>query len=275
MRKNIKTFSILKKIMRLFLYSRMKSIQTTEKSIEIIRVKIDVNKQKLDSIISEIKMLKEKINILTIESSNSKYLANAKVALEAIKELNSSKISLEKEFSMSIEHEKELKVLNDLFALKKEQMLQYEKLSIEVRERMKHIISDFSTIYNELLTTNDSSIITARINDDYKPVINNDEYVNAAVKAPRRLYYYLSLLQLSLRHEMPFPKLLLIDTPKNFGIDHDKILKIIDSLMDFELANHEKEYQIILTINKESVSEKMKPLIVYEIDTDKLLKKVS
>jgi len=45
--------------------------------------------------------------------------------------------------------------------------------------------------------------------------------------------------------------------------------------MDFELANHEKEYQIILTINKESVSEKMKPLIVYEIDTDKLLKKVS
>ncbi|MDD3123961.1 MAG: hypothetical protein PHC62_10735 [Candidatus Izemoplasmatales bacterium] len=216
-----------------------------------------------------------KINRQYITFSLNIYFFFAKVALEAIKELNSSKISLEKEFSMSIEHEKELKVLNDLFALKKEQMLQYEKLSIEVREKMKHIISVFSTIYNELLTTNDSSIITARINDDYEPVINNDEYVNAAVKAPRRLYYYSSLLQLSLMHEMPFPKLLLIDTPKNFGIDHDKILKIIDSLMDFELANHEKEYQIILTINKEFVSEKMKPLIVYEIDTDKLLKKVS
>ncbi|MNE90002.1 hypothetical protein D3C80_1874750 [compost metagenome] len=56
----------------------------------------------------------------------------------------------------------------------------------------------------------------------------------------------MTLLALSLNEEIPFPRLLLIDTPENIGIDKDQLDILLETLISLENRLN-KDYQIILS----------------------------
>ncbi|MPN23948.1 hypothetical protein SDC9_171341 [bioreactor metagenome] len=68
----------------------------------------------------------------------------------------------------------------------------------------------------------------------YLPHINDGEYREHSAKVPKRFLYYLSLLQLSLLSDIPFPRLLLVDTPETAGIDPDSLVKMLRQISALE-----------------------------------------
>ena len=67
---------------------------------------------------------------------------------------------------------------------------------------------------------------------------------------PKRFLYYLSLLQLSLISDIPYPRLLLIDTPETAGIDLDGLVKVIRKIAELENPN-DKPFQILFSTGQD------------------------
>ncbi|MEJ8847565.1 hypothetical protein [Variovorax rhizosphaerae] len=121
------------------------------------------------------------------------------------------------------------------------------RLDLASRAELQLQIESFNRIYNDFMTSVVSDCRNAAIDTEtYLPVINNGEYREASAKVPKRFLYYLTLLQLSLLADIPFPRLLLVDTPETAGIDLDvliKMLRQVDALQNPK----DFDYQIILS----------------------------
>lgn len=131
------------------------------------------------------------------------------------------------------EHESSKLLTNELEA----------KAKIDIQDKVVKL----SSIYNKLMTDSLPDCKTARISiEDYLPIVGSGEYREASSAVSRRLMYYLALMNLSLSQEdVPFPRLLIIDTPETSGIELDNLKRCLEKIG--ELSNYGKPYQVILT----------------------------
>ncbi len=119
-------------------------------------------------------------------------------------------------------------------------------LESSLEEDMYEKVGSFSQIYNDFMRRTMQGCRDARISlDDYMPVINNGEYIEASAYVYVKFLYYLTLLEMSLqRLEIPFPRFLLVDTPDTAGIDNNKYIPLLSEMKNLEFK---QGGQVILT----------------------------
>lgn len=229
------------------LKSKIKSSETVKSSIvdmgeEIVRVEgwLSAQKNKLHSVYAEFSSLLENVDIITSYSSIENIdeeIFNDKEKLSILLQANKLEERLK-----SYAQRKELVGIE----LKKAKAT-VEKLEADAKIELLNQITSFSKKYNSLMTNSLSDCRKAIISDDnYMPIINEGSYKEASAGVHRRLLYFVTLLALSLNEEIPFPRLLLIDTPENIGIDKDQLDILLEALINIENKLN-KDYQIILS----------------------------
>jgi hypothetical protein len=153
--------------------------------------------------------------------------------------------------------------------LKKETDILLHKASDE----METLISCFNSKYLALMKDTVPNCREAQINEDYMPIINNGEHLQASAMVPTRLMYYLTLLYLSLiNSDVRFPRFLLIDTPDTAGIEDDNLLeslKAIDKILPSE--GYSEGFQIILTTAIDKYPPKYKDKVMGTLTKEKRL----
>ncbi|WP_233425633.1 hypothetical protein [Paraburkholderia kururiensis] len=121
-----------------------------------------------------------------------------------------------------------------------------KQLELASKTELSGRIAGFNEIYNNFMTKVLAGCRAARIDEDtYMPVINNGEYREASAEVPKRFLYYLTLLLMSLKSDMPFPQMLLIDTPETAGIDRDNLVLMLRQMKVLDEEN--EDYQILLS----------------------------
>jgi len=121
-----------------------------------------------------------------------------------------------------------------------------KQLELASKTELSGRIAGFNEIYNDFMTKVLARCRAARIDEDtYMPVINNGEYREASAEVPKRFLYYLTLLLMSLKSDMPFPQMLLIDTPETAGIDRDNLVLMLRQMKVLDDEN--SDYQILLS----------------------------
>lgn len=132
--------------------------------------------------------------------------------------------------------------------------------------------NDFNETYLDLMKRADSHCYSAYIGDDYMPNINSSQYRERSASVPKRLMYFLTLLIESLKNDVNFPKLLMIDTPNKEGIDKENLIKNISLLTEADLyKKNGASYQIILTTGLDTYPADFKQFVFLRLDEDKYL----
>ncbi|SFR16767.1 hypothetical protein SAMN04487773_3755 [Enterobacter sp. kpr-6] len=148
-----------------------------------------------------------------------------------------------------------------------------EKLEASSEAELIEKVDKFNKYYNHFMKASLLDCRVAEINsDDYMPLINNGDYKEASAAVHKRFLYYLTLLQLSLLDDIPFPRLLLIDTPENIGIDNINLNRMISCLDLLDNPNN-ADYQVILSTGENKYPESMKGNVIIKLnESNRLLK---
>ncbi|MBB5498776.1 AAA family ATPase [Paraburkholderia sp. MM5384-R2] len=147
-----------------------------------------------------------------------------------------------------------------------------KQLELASKTELTGRIAGFNEIYNDFMTKVLAGCRAARIDEDtYMPVINNGEYREASAEVSKRFLYYLTLLLMSLKSDMPFPQMLLIDTPETAGIDRDNLVLMLRQMKVLDEEN--RDYQILLSTGVEKFPPEYKEYVVIRLREDaKLLR---
>lgn len=114
------------------------------------------------------------------------------------------------------------------------------------RVELSSRLTGFNGIYTSLMSAVLADCRTAKIDPEtYLPIINNGEYREASADVPKRFLYYLTLLKMSIDEDIPFPRLLLIDTPETAGIDLQNLINMIRQI-DVVTAGR-SDFQVLLS----------------------------
>lgn len=153
-------------------------------------------------------------------------------------------------------------------------LAEYKELQAKADREMADQRQKFSTKYDELMRRNVQRCRTASIDSDYMPVLNAGEYREASAEVPKRLFYYLTLLYLSLEDAgVGFPRFLLIDTPETAGIDADNLIACLEELRKLVELKQPPECQVILTTGIGKYPESCKSRVFATLTkADRLLK---
>lgn len=115
-------------------------------------------------------------------------------------------------------------------------------------EDMEVSVDAFNERYQDMMKAALPDCRTARIDQDYRPIINSNEYFEASAGVPIRLMYYFTLLSISIElHYAPFPRFLLVDTPETAGIDAVNLKRAIGQLDRVLALPGEPMFQVLLT----------------------------
>lgn len=185
----------------------------------------------------------------------------------------------ESELKLLFEKDKEIKAsLGIINNIEKELIKYREKLAKlqELKENdLQKNIETFEEIYSNYLQDfydNEENNFGVKLDRNYMPILG--EYKHQSFNVPKRLFFYLSMLKMSLdiENKISFPNFLIIDTMKDEGIEINKLIKLFSYLDEFK----DKECQIIVTCGYDEYTEALKPyLIDWLSDDDNLLKKNS
>lgn len=143
------------------------------------------------------------------------------------------------------------------------------------KEDMLEKKKTFSDLYLEFMKNADKNCYAAYIGDDYMPHINMGSYRERSASVPKRLMFFLTMLIMSLKNNVNYPRFLMIDTPNKEGIDKINLIKNLEQLSKtYELrSNPNNVFQIILTTGSESYPESFKDYVFMTLENDNLLLK--
>lgn len=250
------------------LKSKVKSLETMDIALSAAKSELneldkkfkehkDINdkiKSELSQVISEIEYVTDFNDIEEIDDAillNKELISNYSQAL--ILEKNLNKYQAEKD-----------KLKKELDKAKVDVELLEASSSQELAEK----VNDFNKYYNLFMRESLMDCRKAEINsDDYMPLINNGEYKEASASVHKRFLYYVTLLQLSLLDDIPFPRILLIDTPENIGIDNENLKRMINCLSLIENPK-DLDYQVILSTGVNKYPEDLKENVVMQLSSD-------
>jgi len=227
------------------------------KSIETLQIALDSYYKEITDIKNDIELLSSKSKELTTKLKNLISSIEFSGNTELVDSLNDKILETKKEidkFSYLLEvsnqkEELELK-FNSLNKKYKKINKDFRNLHLAFVTQNKSLITDFNTIYSDLLQKSSALAKIAEINEDYMPIIDGGVYKNKSADVPLRLMYYFTILALSLKNKtVKHPGLLIIDTPEDSGIDEDNLKNDLSLLMNaIEYGNQsDKTYQVILT----------------------------
>jgi hypothetical protein len=222
--------------LQIALNSYLKEITSFKSELELLSTKSSDLTSKLKKLISSIEFSG---NTELVDSLNDKILETKKEIdkFDYLLEISKNKVGLEEKH-------------NTLNKKQKAKNIEFKKMHLEFIAQNKSLISDFNSIYCELLQESSAGANLAEIDEDYMPVIDGGVYKNKSADVPLRLMYYFTILALSLKNQtVKHPGLLIIDTPEDSGIDEDNLKNDLN-LLDFAIkqgAESDKSYQIILT----------------------------
>ena len=257
------------------LKSKQKNIETVSNALSSYEEDIKEKNHQIAILDNRLSELKTEINGLVKGRRTIKNLE--------LKEVNNKIFNLEKAISG---------IRQQIKIEKKREELEQQKSSIAVRvesrkremgilklqadESMTKVIEAFNKKYYSLMEKALDDCRSARISgDDYMPIINSGSYKEASSSVSKRLMYFFTLLHLSLSMNIKFPRLLLIDTPENIGIDDKDLINAI-SLID-ELGNKNSSLegcQIILTTGQKKYPKNFEGKVFEKITKkNKLLQK--
>lgn len=250
--------------------SKIKGLKTANESIEYCE------KEK-QNMINRYKELEEQIyrNMYNIKQITEG--ANLNMNTAALDEITENIIRLKEEISgLEILKEKydelaevsrEIENVDQLIETYKKKL---DELEEEKQRKIENNLIEFEEIYEKYLRSYYKEDIINKISLDrnYMPIIGM--YKEQSFNVPKRLFYYLSLLKLSIDKHINFPRFLIIDTLKSEGIDLENLKKITSYFNEFNNV----ECQIILTSGyEEHIKEFDKYVIERLTDSNKLLKK--
>lgn len=145
-----------------------------------------------------------------------------------------------------------------------------QRLELEAENDRTLKIARFDHIYTRLMRETLENVRTARLGPDYEPIIDDGDYREKSATVTRRLMYFLTLLQLSLEEDIPFPGFLLVDTPETAGIDRANISRAIGQIPAVVGAG---SAQVVLTTGPDRYpAELQKYRVVTLTKTDRLLR---
>lgn len=233
------------------LNSTKKELSDLEGSLKVSLIKNERLKNELSQIISEIEYVTDFDGIEEIDDAimhNKELISNFNQAL--ILERNLSKYQKSRD-----DAKKEMDSAK----------LDVELLEASSSKELAEKVGDFNKYYNRFMR---ESLIDCRLaeinNDDYMPLLNNGHYKEASASVHKRFLYYVTLLQLSLLDDIPFPRFLMIDTPENIGIDNDNLKRMINCLNIIE--NPKKlDYQVILSTGVNKYPESMHSNVIMRL----------
>jgi hypothetical protein len=252
--------------------SKEKNKDTLEKAISSCKTDIDETSlllsqteaklsEEKDSLDEELKNLELKIDTTKLSEIDDKIL-----------DLRSETSNLENQIRIEKERERITNAINGLEISLKSNKATLKGLEAEAEKELLIVRQAFNQVYTDLMKRSLSDVKVATLNDNYEPVINYGEYREASSKVSRRLLYYLSLYKLSIEDvEIPFPRFLLIDTPKTHGIDSDNYSVVLEKIV--EVVNSKQVGQVIVTTGTEDCPEFLKEYAFQTLEGgNKLLK---
>lgn len=249
-----------------------------KKSIETIQVALDSYIKEINQYTTQLEKLNKESNNLTeklkqlisaIEfSGNSELIDSLNDKILDIRKLIDKQIYLQRVSAEKDALEASFNSINEKYKTTKSD---FEKLQAKFEEQNRNIIQDFNAIYKELLELSSAKITDAEIDSDYMPIIGGGIYKNKSADVPVRLMYYLTILSLALKYDrVKHPKLLIIDTPEDSGIDEKNLnndLSLINKALELGEVK-DKQFQIILTTGHEKYPSQFKPDVFEEFNKE-------
>lgn len=249
--------------------SKIKGLKTANESIEYCETEKQnmVNRyeeleEQIHKNMYSIKQITEGANL----NINSAALDEITENIIKIKEEVSGLEILKEKYDELAEVSREIENVEKLIETRKKKL---DELEEEKQRKIEDNLIEFEKIYENYLESfyKDDVINKISLDRNYMPIIG--VYKEQSFNVPKRLFYYLSLLKLSLDKDINFPRFLIIDTLKSEGIDIEKLKKITSYFNEFSGM----ECQVILTSGyEEHIKEFDKYVIERLTDNSKLLK---
>jgi hypothetical protein len=200
-----------------------------ESSLRNINIKIDkINKENVSPVVRELEKINEKLNSLNKSLGEAE---NINSFLKQEEEINNR---------ISLMNNKLDQIEKSIETAKKERP--------NVDEAKSRFIAILNNILKEILHVNEEVIA---LNERYEPEFSGGNIkpghqdVNKSKGGKIILGYYTTVLEYSLKYGAVFPKILILDTPRQDELDMTVFTKIIEYWNG--LARYKKPYQIIIT----------------------------
>lgn len=249
--------------------SKIKGLKTANESIEYCEAEKKNAVNKYEDIEEQIRRNMYSINQVTEGASlnvNSAALDEITEKIIKLKEEVSGLETLQEQYDELSGISREIADIDKKIELNKKKL---DELEEEKQRKIEDNLIEFEKIYkNYLKDFYEDAVNYIRLDRNYMPIIG--EYKEQSFNVPKRLFYYLSLLKLSLEKNINFPRFLIIDTLKAEGIDIGKLKKLMSYFKEFS----NKECQIIITGGYEEHIEDLDEYVIERLnDNNKLLKR--
>ncbi|BCC50424.1 MULTISPECIES: AAA family ATPase [Bacillus cereus group] len=253
--------------------SKVKALETIKDAISDYQNQYGVLETNLSGTRESLRNTKEEIkNIIKDLEYNSNASAIDEITSEIIKLKEREpelKLLIDKDVEINRSEKRILKLEKEITKYKD----RLQKLQEKKENDLQNNIETFEEIYSNYIKdfyNNEDDEYEVKLDRNYMPVLG--EYKHQSFNVPKRLFYYLTMLKMSLNQEnkISYPKLLIIDTMKDEGIEINKLKKLFTYFDEFR----ETECQIIVTCGyDEYVKEQKSDLIDRLSDENKLLRK--
>ena len=243
-----------------------KFFYSDEEYLEILRVKkkskqslntlLEKKVNRLNDVKESIELIDESINeshnyindlLKDISSDyNSAYISKIDDRVKDIKEEINSLESAKKLAKKKEELVKKIsKIRGDLASLK----IRVDESLNSAQKDMLEKKKEFNKIYSIIMKNSDKYCFDAYIGEDYMPYTNNGQYRARSASVAKRLMYFLTMLIMSVKYNINYPRFLMIDTPNKEGIDPENLIKILGELPKAYGYGKDEDikFQIILT----------------------------
>lgn len=253
--------------------SKIKSIKTIESTIVDYEERYNAIKKKL----YDTKMCLKEYN-QKLKSSMNEAISNTN--FEVLENLTQEYIELqEKEMKLRLiitkqedvnESENHIEKLSNRINKEKDKL---QRLQKEKDDKLQENLEQFEINYSDYLINyykDEEKEFTVKLDRNYTPFLN--VYREQSFTVPKKFFYYLTLLDMSLNSKLKinFPRLLIIDTIKDAGLEIEDLKKLMRYLKNYE----QKDCQIIVTCGYDEYSDEFKEHeIDYLSDSNMLLKR--
>ncbi|NQY07600.1 MAG: hypothetical protein HRT68_15740 [Flavobacteriaceae bacterium] len=152
----------------------------------------------------------------------------------------------------------------------------FKQKEIDASNQLESQITEFSKTYNDLMKNSLTDVRKAEIDHDtYLPIINGGMYREASSGVAARFLYFLSLLKISMKGNIPYPRLLLVDTPETAGIDSNNLDLVLSKVQALE-TDFDSDFQAIIATGVKKYPDSMKDYVLIRLSkSDRLLKPTS
>lgn len=230
------------------LKSKQRNVDTIEAAIASCREEVEECGKQLAQLRGRAASLKQQIAEVVEQSDATVDVVKFNEIDEHIVSLRAELASLEQQRELEIKREELESRAQDIETRYSAAMTQYNELQAQADKEMAGQRGKFSAKYNEWMRDNVQQCRTASIDSEYMPVLNGGEYLEASAEVPKRLFYFLTLLYMSLEDtDVRFPRFLLIDTPETAGIDQENLIRCLEEIRKIVDSQDSAECQVILT----------------------------